>query len=58
MKIEILTEVSWYVILDAIDRLANEIADDRPTMFAFYDAERLEAVARLIRSTIKRLENP
>lgn len=58
MKVEILTEVSWYALLDAIDRLANKIADDCPKMFAFYDAERLEAVARLIRSTIKRLENP
>ena len=52
MKINITTDVSWYTLLNAIDRLANKIVDNNPNEFSIWDAERLEAVARLIRTNL------
>ena len=55
LKTTIRTEASWYELIDAVSKLSNKIANELPEMFSRLDAERLEAIAKMIRN---KLESP
>lgn len=52
ITVPIYTEIGWQGAITAIVQLTERIRNESPRQFAEYDAERLEAAARVIREAL------